>query len=215
MERIELAKMINDIDISSLVQIGVDEKVRYLKNEEGINVVGCIDINGLYTKCDNSNCMLKESIDVDMNILYENIQDSEKFRLYVEDFNYDILDKSLLLKVYVKFDSYRDIETTFPSSEVVEMRDGVPLVEIDDINIRSENSTIIENDKHDDGSIPFLKSYFKYDNYNRSASLYVLKENETLEDVSTKFNIDLEEIKNMNREIEYKKGNLINIPIHD
>ena len=45
--------------------------------------------------------------------------------------------------------------------------------------------------------------------------LYVIKENETLEDVSTKFNIDLEEIKNMNREIEYKKGNLINIPIHD
>lgn len=210
MERIELVKEIGNIEIESLLQIGVDENVRYLKKEDGINVVGCIDINGIYLKYDNSNCTIKESIDVDMNILYENIQDSEKFRLYIEDFSYEIIDGKLILKIFVKFDSYRDIMTTFPSLEVVECE---PLVNIDIEKSKEEQTVKIEREQRE--SVPFLRSYFKSDSYDKSISLYVLKENESLEDVSLKLGIDLSLIKNLNDGVECKKGNLIKIPLHD
>ena len=42
-----------------LVQIGVDENIQYIKNVDGINVFGHLDINGLYLTNDNINKCIK------------------------------------------------------------------------------------------------------------------------------------------------------------
>ena len=215
MERIELVKEISEIDISSLVQIGVDEDIKYIKNDEGINVVGILDISGVYQKCDNTNCSLNERIDVDMNILYENIQNSDKFRLYVDDFDYEIMNNNLILRVYVKFDSYRDVETTFPAVSMVEEVESIPNVCLDRVDKIEEDSIVIKNKAREEKSVPFLESFFKKNTYSKSASLYSLKEGEDLEDVSNKFNIKLDRIKNLNRDKEYQKGDLISLPLDD
>ena len=215
MERIELVKEISGIDINSLLQIGVDENLQYLRKDDGINVVGCLDISGLYTKCDNSNCVLKENISVDMNILYENIQDSDKFRLYVEDFSYDILDNNLILRVFINFDSYKDVDTTFPATSFVEMSDSEPLLDVvRDVEI-IEDSIIIDSKKEKEDTKPFLSSLFRDNSYSKSVYLYVLKEDESVEDVDKMFNVSLDEINKLNRDKVYQKGDLISIPLDD
>lgn len=215
MERIELVKEISDIDILGLVQIGVDENVQYIKNSEGINVIGSLDISGLYVKCDNDNCSLNERVDVDMNILYENIQNSDKFRLYVDDFDYEIIGTTLILRVYIKFDSYKEVDTTFPSFSMVEDMEGVPNISLDKVEEVREDSIVIKTKVKEEKSVPFLESFFKKNIYNKSASLYSLKDGEGLEDVSSKFDIDLDKLKNLNRDKEYQKGDLISLPIDD
>ena len=215
MERIELIKEICDLDILGLVQIGVDENIQYIKNADGINVFGCLDISGLYLTTDNTNKSLIERVDIDMNILYENIQNRDKFRLYVDDFNYEIVNNNLVLKVYVKFDYYKDIDTTFPSVSLVEEVESLPNITIEEIKEVNEDSVIIKNEIREEKSVPFLESFFKKNSYSKSASLYALKEGENLEDVSNKFDVDLGKIKELNRGEVYKKGDLISLPIDD
>ena len=213
MERIELVKEIKDLEIVNLLQISVDDNLNYIKKEEGLNVVGSFEISGLYENSNGVNKTLRENIKVDINVLYENIINSDQFKIYVDDFDYYINDGNLILRVYVKFSSYKDVDTTFPSTTLLEEKDSQPFIYVEEEKEVESDSIIIEKEKVKAESIPFLERFFNKNTYSTSASFHVLKENESIEDISRMYNVDVEELKNINREVSYQKGDLINIPL--
>ena len=215
MERIELIKEIEGLDIVNLLQISVDDKIGYVRKEYGMNVLGCFDINAIYTTTKNESKNICDSINVDMTIPYENIINSDQFKVYVEDFNYQLIGNSLLLKVYINFASYKDVDTTFPTSSYMEMKDSEPFIYIEEEKMVSSDSIVVENNNNDEAPIPFLERYFNRDKYKKTASFHVLKDSESIEDVSMIHDVSLDELRSINRSDTYQKGDLINIPVND
>ncbi len=212
MERIELIKEIKDLNIATLIQISVDDNISYIKTETGINVNGGFEVNGLYINLEGLEKRVKESIKVDMDIAYENIINSDEFKIYVDDFDYMISDGNLTLRVYVKFSSYKDVDTTFPSSTILEEKDSEPFIYIEEEKEVSSDTITIET-KKEEVPLPFLERFFNENKYERSASFHVLKENESIEDVSSLYGVDINELRSLNRQEAFQKGDLINIPL--
>lgn len=215
MERIELVKKIDGLDVANLLQISVDDKITYVQKEYGMNVVGYFEINGIYITRNNENKNICDSISVDMTIPYENIINSDQFKVYVDDFSYQLDNDFLLLKVYINFASYKDIDTTFPPSSYMEMKDSVPFIYVEEEKEVTSDSIVVPNENNDEVSLPFLERYFNKEEYKKSASFYVLKGEESMEDISKLYNVSLDDLRNVNKNEIYQKGDLINIPLDD
>ena len=213
MERIELIKEIETKNINNLLQISIDDSLSYIKKSDGINVVGCFCINGSYICNDLIEKNIDEKIEVDMFVKYENIKNSDEFKVYVDDFGYEINSEKLLLKIYVSFYSYKDVDVTFPSDEILEEDTSEPFIKMEEIKGVKSDSVIVKNKKEERKSNPFLECFFNNEKYEKSATFHVLKENETIEDVSKLYGVEADDIKKLNRGECYIKGDLINIPL--
>ncbi len=78
----------------------------------------------------------------------------------------------------------------------------------DDINLRNNDDVT----KDDDQNIEIKKEELFKDNYVSIYFFYVLKENETKENIIERFKISKELLDKYNKDVIYKKGNLIRIP---
>lgn len=98
MQKIFLEKSIDlNNELKELMALSVDESINYKMENEGIRAVGSLLIRGEYKSGDLKE--FEESLDLDVLATFDKIIDQRDFSIKVEDFDYQVRDGNLYVKV--------------------------------------------------------------------------------------------------------------------
>lgn len=200
---ITLEKKILLDNIKDLINISVDENVAYLKRNEGIQINGEIQINGIYENVNGIEKTFSDFITVNNIIPYNHIDSLDDFSLLVDDFEYSLVDDTLNMYIKLKLNSFKELENSFPTEDDEEKI----LIEMEEAQ-KEEREEIFKTEKE-----PFLTNLLNTKNYQKASTFFVYKANVSLEDICTKYNVTMDTLKKNNKE-EFKEGDLINIPLN-
>lgn len=101
--------------LKELVSLTVDESINYKIETNGVRAVGNLIIKGEYISDEEK--LFVENVELDILATYEKIIDQRDFNLKVEDFDYEIVDGNLNVKIEVGVHGVKDGENRYIKEE--------------------------------------------------------------------------------------------------
>lgn len=131
MQKIFFEKLIDlNHQLNELVSLSVDESINYKIESVGVRAVGSLIVNGEYNESQKFN----ENIDLDILATFDKIVDQRDFNIKVEDFDYQIIDGNVKIKIEVGIHGVIDGEDRFVKDEkILEDKDDDPIKEIESL----------------------------------------------------------------------------------
>ena len=236
-KRIVLENVINEINL-----INIDDKITYLKRNDGILAKGYLDLTCQYSSIGVLK-IFNDKVEINKLILYENI-DSNEINISMEDFDYFIKDNVIIFSFKMNIEGYKEVEKTF-QSDIEEKMEIVSNLDVNYDDIKSiinndEDIILIENnidnneldnkcldinnegdsiDFNINGNLSennkkesFFNSIFKKEKKVKLYKYRVILENDSYEEIAKEYNINLYKLKEINNNINLKLGNIIKIP---
>lgn len=236
-KRIILENVINEINL-----INIDDKITYLKRNDGILAKGYLDLTCQYSSIGVLK-IFHDKVEINKLILYENI-DSNEINISMEDFDYFIKDNVIIFSFKMNIEGYKEVEKTF-QSDIEEKMEIVSNLDVNYDDIKSlinndEDIILIENnidnneldnkcldinnegesiDFNINGNLSennkkesFFNSIFKKEKKVKLYKYRVILENDSYEEIAKEYNINLYKLKEINNNINLKLGNIIKIP---
>ncbi len=178
-----------DTDIYEICSISLEHEIT--KNET--DLLGNFIFEGTYKENSLSINETPFNFIVPFTVDFTNPVDVDSISFVIDDFTYEIKDNNLVVHInyLVECEEKNTIEP------VNETRDNV-------VEIIPEREETIDNNVIN--SVMFDDDYITY-------HVHVIKEDETIETISQKYNCDVNSILKLNQNIEVSKGNKLIIPI--
>ena len=204
--------------LKELVSLTVDESIDYKIEDHGVRAVGSLAIKGEYISQEKRHFL--ENVELDVYADDQKIIDRQDFHLKVEDFQYDIIDGNLKIKIevgvygveegenrYIQLDEdpideieklSRDVETQTINEQVV----AEAPEEIQDVEKLQEKiyETKEKEEKVDDDED--LGVYY----------LYVVLPNDTYASIARQYQVDEKMIRDYNQDLNLDAGQILIIP---
>lgn len=235
MQYINLNKTIDlNTYIEDLLLINIDDKLDIIDNKDGIKINGKILIGGS-VKTKEENKEFYEDMDLDIFLTYEEILDRNILNVSINDFEYKIENNKLELNISLKIEGLKEIETTFlteKNNELIfeeevendekEVYISKEVIANDERKVKEEYQEKIEDIKiikENESETRIRKSLIKSVFSNKRIKeevfwkLHCVKGEKSYEEIASKYNVDLNELKSINKNEILKDGKLIFLPI--
>ena len=208
--------------LKELVSLTVDESIDYKMEDKGIRAVGTLAIKGEYLSDEKRNFL--ENVELDVYADDQKIIDPQDFHLKVEDFQYDIQDGNLKIKIevgvygveegenrYIQVDSNPLEEIEALTRDLDEKKEEIepqieeapvektPETKIEELSEKVYETKVkneVEDDQEDIGA------YY----------LYVVCANDTYESIAKAYNMDEKVIRDYNNNMNLDVGQILIIP---
>lgn len=95
--------------VESVKNINVQDELEYTNLAEGVHVEGKITIKGDYIK-ENVRYPFNNTMDVDIFLPVSSLNDCRNIKLYIADFNYQLVDDQLIIKVVYEVQKDESVE---------------------------------------------------------------------------------------------------------
>src|SRR5699024_903548 len=122
----------------------VDESINYKIESVGVRAIGSLIVNGEYNESQKFN----ENIDLDILATFDKIVDQRDFNIKVEDFDYQIVDGNIKIKIEVGIHGVIDGEDRFVKDENIPEVNDDPIKEIEslirDSDFESQEKEVVE-----------------------------------------------------------------------
>ena len=238
MQYINLNKSIElENKIQDLLIINIDEKLDTIEDKEGVRINGKVTIGGT-AKTLGGEEKFEDFLDLDIFLVYEEIEERSNLKINIKDFDYVIEDNKLNLEISISIDGLKEIDQTFLSKEDNEIfleekiEDDIKTVYLDekvDLEDKEERISeemyvsekkekliqeeiIAENVKEEIiTKKSLLKSVFSNKRIKEEVSwkVYCVKEEKSYQQIADKYNLNLEKLISMNKNEEIFVGKLI------
>ena len=188
-----------------------------LENQLSINeylVQGTLYVTGEYRVSDASNTVLPFNLELPVSISLDDNYDTSCAKCDIDDFYYEIIDnQKISISVDISVDrlKQREISDNKRNINVIEDR----CIDIDDdIDDKVIENSKVDNDKKEVKENSINSLFDKLDNNEnyKSYLIYIIRENDTLDNILEKYNVDIDIIKEYNDISDIKVGDKIIIP---
>lgn len=188
-----------------------------LENQLSINeylVQGTLYVTGEYRVSDASNTVLPFNLELPVSISLDDNYDTSSAKCDIDDFYYEIIDnQKISISVDISVDrlKQREISDNKRNINVIEDR----CIDIDDdIDDKVVENSKVDNDKKEVKENSINSLFDKLDNNEnyKSYLIYIIRENDTLDNILEKYNVDIDIIKEYNDISDIKVGDKIIIP---
>lgn len=188
-----------------------------LENQLSINeylVQGTLYVTGEYRVSDASNTVLPFNLELPVSISLDDNYDTSCAKCDIDDFYYEIIDnQKISISVDISVDrlKQREISDNKRNINVIEDR----CIDIDDdIDDKVVENSKVDNDKKEVKENSINSLFDKLDNNEnyKSYLIYIIRENDTLDNILEKYNVDIDIIKEYNDISDIKVGDKIIIP---
>ena len=196
-----------------------------LENQLSVNdylVQGTLYVTGEYRVSDASNTVLPFNLDLPVSISLDDNYDTSCAKCDIDDFYYEIIDNQ---KISISVDISVD---RLKQKEIIDNKRDINVIEDRCIDIDEEidnkviENNMIDNDKENIKEISNkevkennINSLFdnldNSENY-KSYLIYIIRENDTIDNILEKYNVDMDIIKEYNDISDIKVGDKIIIP---
>ena len=221
MQRIVLKKEIKaKYPIEGISLVNLEDEIDYKRNNEGIYATGVIKLSGEYYK-GIRNTRFNEEIDVDIFAPFDDLVSRNELRINIVDFEYNINEDIIMFSVIIDILGLKEVKKTFHSTDfqeetMVEERSGNDNSELIDLNI--DNSVEVETNVSSlpekqikEIEVKETKKTISKETY-VSWSFYVALEGDNYESISNELNLNIDELKSLNKHKEISVGTLLLIP---
>ncbi|WP_308697630.1 LysM peptidoglycan-binding domain-containing protein [uncultured Thomasclavelia sp.] len=145
MQKIFFEKLIDlNYQLNELVSLSVDESINYKIESVGVRAIGSLIVNGEYNESQKFN----ENIDLDILATFDKIVDQRDFNIKVEDFDYQIVDGNIKIKIEVGIHGVIDGEDRFVKDENIPEVNDDPIKEIEslirDSDFETQEKEVVE-----------------------------------------------------------------------
>lgn len=225
MQYINLNKILDlGNEINDLLLISIDDKLNSTYDKDGVKIAGEILISGK-VRIDDDEKEFSDSVDVDIFLTDEEIENRNEIKVNISDFTYNIEKDKLNLNISLKLEGLKEIETTFladENNEFIEQEKIEETIELEeendiyvDIDINVNEDRIEENEKEEIEKKSLLKSVFTSKKINEEVSwkLHCIKEEKTYEEIASKYNVKVEKLVALNKNEKLEEGRLVFIPL--
>lgn len=188
-----------------------------LENQLSINeylLQGTLYVTGEYRVSDASNTVLPFNLELPVSISLDDNYDTSCAKCDIDDFYYEIIDnQKISISVDISVDrlKQREISDNKRNINVIEDR----CIDIDDdIDDKVIENSKVDNDKKEVKENSINSLFDKLDNNEnyKSYLIYIIRENDTLDNILEKYNVDIDIIKEYNDISDIKVGDKIIIP---
>lgn len=207
MQRIVYEKEIDLLnELKEIVSLTVDESIDYKMESDGVRAIGSLIIKGEYLSDEKKRFL--ENIDLDILATRDKLIDKHEFNLKVEDFNYDIIDGNLNIKVDVGVygvvegeDRYLKVDDPVDEIEALvrEIDDNKEVVDIEELKEKVYETKVKEVSEEDNDD---LGVYY----------LHVVSNGDSYDSIAREYDIDEMVIREYNHNIELTNRQIIIIP---
>lgn len=182
-------------NLAEITSIALDHNLELFEH----NVKGNLTISGSYKINDTSVNTEEFNFEIPVNIEISDKYNLDKLKINIDDFYYEIINNSILnVNISVLLDN---LEEVFKQTEIIEP-----------VNIENKN---IENTNTENRNIENVKSLFENIDDNETYVTYkvcILNETDTVESITTKYNITREILEKYNDLSDLKIGDKLIIP---
>lgn len=224
MQRIVLKKEIKTkYPIEGISLVNLEDEIEYKSSNDGMYATGVIKISGEYYKGVRNTRFIDE-IDVDIFAPFEDLLSRSELRVSIIDFDYKIQDDLISFAVMVDIEGLKEVKKSFPTSDIEEEKEEI--IETLDNNINEEvnlvedragndNSDFVSEEIKEEVEVIEKVENKKSSNKDETKvcwSFYVVMNNDTYESIANDLNIDLNKLKNLNKNKKLSEGMLIYLP---
>ncbi len=224
MQRIVLKKEIKTkYPIEGISLVNLEDEIEYKSSNDGMYATGVIKISGEYYKGVRNTRFIDE-IDVDIFAPFEDLLSRSELRVSIIDFDYKIQDDLISFAVMVDIEGLKEVKKSFPTSDIEEEKEEI--IETLDSNINEEvnlvedragndNSDFVSEEIKEEVEVIEKVENKKSSNKDETKvcwSFYVVMNNDTYESIANDLNIDLNKLKNLNKNKKLSEGMLIYLP---
>ena len=222
-------------EIEDLLLISIDDQIETIDDKDGVKVGGKILISG-NAKTNEGSKEFSDSIDLDLFLTYDEIEQRSSLNVGVNDFNYKIDNNKLNINIVLKVEGLKEIETTFLSQEDCELLDeeeikeeleeiyeedrtiiGEEIIVEDNLTYKDEKieESCISIKENNDSKLSLLKSVFSNKRIKEEVSwkLHCVKGETSYEEIAAKYNVSLNKLVSINKNEELEDGKLIFLPL--
>ena len=234
MQKIVLQKYVKtSFPVEGISLVNLEDFIEYKTTSEGVYATGKIEINGEYYKGSKTS-KFKDEINVDIFSPSDDIMSRADLKVKISDFEYKIQDDSILFDIVLNVDGLNEITKSFQDTEDVQEKEEIinDIIDVEEINeekivineaineiIRNgnDNQELIENDEETFQEIKndtILSTLFKNSKRNNYVAFkyHVVLKDETYESIAEDLNINVDDLKNLNKEKTLLEGTFILLP---
>ena len=188
-----------------------------LENQLSINeylVQGTLYVTGEYRVSDASNTVLPFNLELPVSISLDDNYDTSCAKCDIDDFYYEIIDnQKISISVDISVDKLKQREIIDDKREINVIEDRCIDMDEETYDKVVENSKV-DNDKKEVKENSINSLFYKLDNNEnyKSYLIYIIRENDTLDNILEKYNVDIDIIKEYNDISDIKVGDKIIIP---
>ena len=188
-----------------------------LENQLSINeylVQGTLYVTGEYRVSDASNTVLPFNLELPVSISLDDNYDTSCAKCDIDDFYYEIIDnQKISISVDISVDKLKQREIIDDKREINVIEDRCIDMDEETYDKVVENSKV-DNDKKEVKENSINSLFNKLDNNEnyKSYLIYIIRENDTLDNILEKYNVDIDIIKEYNDISDIKVGDKIIIP---
>ncbi len=188
-----------------------------LENQLSINeylVQGTLYVTGEYRVSDASNTVLPFNLELPVSISLDDNYDTSNAKCDIDDFYYEIIDnQKISISVDISVDKLKQREIIDDKREINVIEDRCIDMDEETYDKVVENSKV-DNDKKEVKENSINSLFDKLDNNEnyKSYLIYIIRENDTLDNILEKYNVDIDIIKEYNDISDIKVGDKIIIP---
>lgn len=188
-----------------------------LENQLSINeylVQGTLYVTGEYRVSDASNTVLPFNLELPVSISLDDNYDTSCAKCDIDDFYYEIIDnQKISISVDISVDRLKQREIIDDKREINVIEDRCIDMDEETYDKVVENSKV-DNDKKEVKENSINSLFDKLDNNEnyKSYLIYIIRENDTLDNILEKYNVDIDIIKEYNDISDIKVGDKIIIP---
>ena len=188
-----------------------------LENQLSINeylLQGTLYVTGEYRVSDASNTVLPFNLELPVSISLDDNYDTSCAKCDIDDFYYEIIDnQKISISVDISVDKLKQREIIDDKREINVIEDRCIDMDEETYDKVVENSKV-DNDKKEVKENSINSLFDKLDNNEnyKSYLIYIIRENDTLDNILEKYNVDIDIIKEYNDISDIKVGDKIIIP---
>ena len=188
-----------------------------LENQLSINeylVQGTLYVTGEYRVSDASNTVLPFNLELPVSISLDDNYDTSCAKCDIDDFYYEIIDnQKISISVDISVDKLKQREIIDDKREINVIEDRCIDMDEETYDKVVENSKV-DNDKKEVKENSINSLFDKLDNNEnyKSYLIYIIRENDTIDNILEKYNVDMDIIKEYNDISDIKVGDKIIIP---
>lgn len=188
-----------------------------LENQLSINeylLQGTLYVTGEYRVSDASNTVLPFNLELPVSISLDDNYDTSCAKCDIDDFYYEIIDnQKISISVDISVDRLKQREIIDDKREINVIEDRCIDMDEETYDKVVENSKV-DNDKKEVKENSINSLFDKLDNNEnyKSYLIYIIRENDTLDNILEKYNVDIDIIKEYNDISDIKVGDKIIIP---
>lgn len=188
-----------------------------LENQLSVNeylVQGTLYVTGEYLVSESSNTVIPFNIELPISIAIDNNYDTSGAKCDIDDFYYEIVNnQTLSISVDISVDKIKELKIDVLDRKVSVLDDRcIDVDEVEEINEDDSNNNVEDNNIDTANNIDSLFNNLDNNETYKTYSIYIIRDNDTIDNILTKYDIDIDTVKEYNDVSDLKVGDKIIIP---